>query len=137
MASCTAVPRGNPGLAESGYSTYTNATWIKQGHYWFNLLEIALLDVKGEEGVYVIWNPAYLPRVVYVGQGDLAYRISEHRNNPKILKFAKDELLYVTWAKVLKKDQEGVERYLADTLDPLVGEEWPNVPGIFVNLPDL
>ncbi|MCY4580694.1 MAG: hypothetical protein OXD31_16825 [Chloroflexi bacterium] len=137
MTSRTTIPRGNPGLAESGYNTYANVAWIKQGYHWFNLLEIAWSDVKGEEGVYVIWHPVHLPRAVYVGQGDLEDRFSKHRNDPEILEYAEDKLLYVTWAHVLQIHREGVERYLADTYRPLVGKEWPKVPGTFVNLPEI
>ena len=137
MSSRTTIPRGNPGLAESGYSTCTNVTWVKQGYYWFNLLDITSSDVKGEEGVYVIWNPAYLPRAVYVGKGNLENRFYERKNDSRVLEYARDGVLYVTWANVLERYQEGVERFLADTYRPLVGEEWPNVPGIFVNLPEI
>ena len=137
MTSRTTISRGNPGLAASGYSTYTNVTWVKQGYHWFNLLEIAWSDVKEEEGVYVIWHPTYLPRAVYVGQGDLEDRFSKHRNDPEILEYAEDKLLHVTWAYVRQIYRDGVEKYLADNLDPLVGKDWPKVPGIVVNLPDI
>ena len=137
MSSRTIIPRGNPGLAGSSYSTYTNVTWVKQGYHWFNLLEIAWSDVKGEEGVYVIWNPAHLPRAVYVGQGNLDDRLYKHKNDSKVLAYARDGVLYVTWAKTLERYQDGVERFLADNFRPLVGKDWPNVPGIVVNLPDL
>jgi len=61
--------------------------------------------------------------------------LSEHRDNPKILKYREFGLLYVTWAKVSSHEMSGVEAYLANLLKPLEGERYPNVPFISVNSP--
>ena len=34
--------------------------------------------------------------------------------------------LKVTWAKVNANHMQGVEKYLSDVLDPVVGERFPN-----------
>ena len=75
------------------------------------------------------------PRVVRVGQGDIATRLGEHRNDPEILAYAKLGTLRVTWASVPANQRDGVEAYLADTWNPLVGERFPNVAPITVNSP--
>lgn len=43
--------------------------------------------------------------------------------------------IYVTWAEVAHRNLDGVERYLAETWNPLVGERFPDVDSIAVNSP--
>ena len=43
--------------------------------------------------------------------------------------------LYVTWASVQASQIDGVERYLANTWNPLVGDAHPDVNPIAVNSP--
>lgn len=109
--------------------------WIKCGRgagVWcdFANLNLASLD-NTDVGVYIIWRAAD-GRVVYVGQGDVAARIREHRLDPSIYTFAP---LNVTWASIEPTHRHGVERYLADRLQPLVGVTYPNVLPIYVNTP--
>ena len=85
------------------------------------------------EGVYIIWHEGQNPHVVYVGSGVIRDRLYEHREDERIQKYA-DLRLGVTWARVEKTSQPGVERYLADRWKPLVGEH-PQVPPIEVNSP--
>jgi hypothetical protein len=73
--------------------------------------------------------------VVYVGQGDVAARIADHRNNPEITAYASSGRLRVTWAAVQAAYRDGVERYLADTWNPLVGDVHPTAVPIAVNSP--
>jgi hypothetical protein len=54
--------------------------------------------------------------------------------NPKIQAYS-GLGLYATWAAVGLLHQHGVEHYLADQLDPLVGERHPDDHPIPVNLP--
>ena len=57
-----------------------------------------------------------------------------HRQNSEIQNY--EYLgLYVTWARVSEKYRDGVEAYLADKWDPIVGEHYPEVPPIEVNSP--
>ena len=88
-----------------------------KGTHWCKLGTLDLSTVT-EHGVYIIWTEASPgSRVVRVGQGDVADRLSAHRNDRKILKYGADDL-HVTWAVVPRKSRDGVERYLADTLSP-------------------
>jgi spore maturation protein SpmA len=86
------------------------------------------------QGVYIIWHGGSSARTVRIGQGDIADRLSAHRKDPEIL--AHSSLgLFATWAAVGRADRDGVEKYLADTLKPIVAERFPEVPSIPVNLP--
>jgi hypothetical protein len=86
------------------------------------------------EGVYIIWHAGANPAIVRVGQGVIKDRIAKHRTDPLINNY-KNEGLYVTWASVEKRFRDGVERYLAESLSPKVGDKFPDVQSIMVNLP--
>jgi hypothetical protein len=107
-----------------------NVQWVKcNGDNWCPLLHVNLSNVK-TSGVYAIWIGG--GNYVRVGKGDIAARITAHRNDPAI---TKHQNLYVTWATVSEWQRDGVERYLYDVCQPLVGERAPDVPAIAVNLP--
>ena len=111
--------------------------WIKcVGNVWCPLNDLDLGTVSGE-GVYVIWVTRYdrTSRCVYVGQGSIRDRLEFHRTNWEVQQFDVHGTLYVTWAAVSPLYQDGVEKYLADQLQPSAGERHPDVLPIAVNLP--
>lgn len=95
-------------------------------------LERVILDNVDVSGVYVIWNQSWTIRL---GQGDVASRLLEHRENHLITRHAAQGELWVTWAPVSALLQDGVERYLAERLQPKEGERFPAAAAIPVNLP--
>ena len=105
----------------------TNGTWLP--FETFNLSNVAAT------GVYVIWHGGQNPWTVRLGQGDIVDRIIAHRGDQKVLAYRSYGGLWVTWAEVSARSLDGVERYLADQLRPRVGEKFPNVAPIPVNLP--
>ncbi len=98
---------------------------------WFPFHTVNL-DNVGTQGVYIIWQGGAQPRVVYVGQGDVKYRLLSHRNRTDITRYSP---LYVTWASVPVAQRDGVERYLSDQWRPQVGDAHPDVNPIAVNAP--
>jgi len=72
--------------------------------------------------------------MVYVGQGNIRDRLGRHRDDPRIQAYTKFGL-YTTWASVESAKRDGVETYLADFYQPLVGERRPDAAPIRVNLP--
>ena len=86
-------------------------------------------------GVYVIWHGGAVPRVVRVGQGVVADRLTSHRKDAAVLSYEQSGILYVTWAAVPARLVDGVERYLAERLRPLVGDRFPQVAPVPVNSP--
>src|SRR5258708_39917037 len=107
--------------------------WAKlnDGWYQFDLVNINYVV----SGVYVIWHAGNPARSVKVGQGDINSRLSPHRNDPAIPAYRQSGRLYITWAAVPAHQIDGVERYLADYYKPLVGDRYPDVAPIPVNLP--
>ncbi len=81
------------------------------------------------KGVYIIWSN---DTVVRLGSGIIKDRIRDHRTNTQITKYPD---LKVTWAKVNANQMEGVEKYLAETLNPKIGDRFPDRTPIKVNLP--
>lgn len=84
-------------------------------------------------GLYVIWQNSHPHRVVRVGQGIIYSRISEHRSDRSILAHANPGLL-VSWARAEERHWDGIERFLADRYNPLVGDRFPNCAPIPVNV---
>ncbi len=80
-------------------------------------------------GVYIIWAGT---ETIRVGSGIIKNRLKEHRENPEIKAYSNP---MVTWAKVNGNQMEGVEKYLADSLNPKIGERFPDRTPIEVNLP--
>ena len=112
--------------------------WIQcKGDVWCPLNTVNLPHAHFDDmnGVYIIWHGGAKAKTVYVGQGFIRDRLTAHRNNPEIQQFASVGL-FVTWARVVQEDRrDGVERFLADRLCPIVGETHPVVAPIEVNLP--
>ena len=111
--------------------------WIKcDGDVWCPFASVNLLaqHFAGLEGVYVIWHGGGSPATVYVGQGQIAARLQDHRDDGRILAYGHLGLS-VTWAEVEIVYRDGVERYLIDALNPKVGARSPDVAPIAVNLP--
>lgn len=114
-----------------------NVNWIRYDTgLWCNLIDLDLdqRHFDNLEGVYIIWNGNTYDNVVRVGQGIIKDRLSAHRIDREILAYSQNGLL-VTWAVVDTRYRDGVERYLAETFNPEVGNRFPLVPSIMVNHP--
>lgn len=110
-----------------------NLAWGKCGTYWCNLLGQDFQVLADLIGVYVIWHTGTPARVVRVGQGIVRERLAAHQGDPEITSYTAHGDLRVTWAPQHQLD--GVEAFLAQRYQPLVGERFPNVTPIPVNLP--
>ncbi len=112
----------------------TNLSWIKSTENTWLRLPFNFASVTPTVGVYIIWHSGPVPRTVRVGQGDIASRLSAHSRDREIMAYS-GLGLYVTWAAVPTLYLDGVERFLAGRLDPLVGDRFPDRIPIPVNLP--
>ncbi len=110
--------------------------WIKSIDYkWLDLNRLDLRQVKGE-GVYVIWHGGLNPRVVRVGQGNLAEKLALHRQSPRLMWYASQGNLFVTWAEISSRvHRDGIEIYLTQLFAPLLVDRVPAVPPIPVRSP--
>lgn len=114
--------------------------WVKNSNnnQWFDLLRLNLEAqyFNNTEGVYVIWyaGPAEA-KVIKVGQGNIGDRLREHRTNPEIARYSHYGQLKVAWAIVPNQTtRDGVEAYLFESYNPLIGERSPSAQPISVNL---
>ena len=113
--------------------------WIKcQGEVWCKLRTVDLshshFDNRG--GIYVIWHGGLAPATVYVGQASsFRDRLGHHRRDPAIQSYQHYDL-YVTWASVDPMYRNGIERYVGEALNPIIGKNFPTATeAIRVNLP--
>lgn len=115
-----------------------NLNWIKcTNNQWCDFLNLDLdhSHFDNLEGVYIIWHGGVNPWVVRVGQGIIGDRLKNHREDTKILKY-KNLRLYVIWARINNsKQRDGIEKYLAEKWQPMVGTKFPDVLPIIVNSP--
>jgi hypothetical protein len=112
-------------------------SWIKcEGDVWCKLSTVNLSHehFNSMYGVYIIWHGGSNAATVRVGQGFIRDRLSAHRNDPEVQAYAR-HTLYVTWASVSSASRDGVEAFLSQRLQPLVGERFPSVAPFEVNLP--
>ena len=99
-------------------------------------------DVGGT-GVYIVRQTT--GPVVVVGQGVIKDRLSALRKDGRVLCYdSPGSPLLATWAIVQGMKQtrmlysaqlDGIERYLAETLKPLIGKSYPDVAPVPVPLP--
>ncbi|MEQ8397892.1 hypothetical protein [Thalassobaculum sp.] len=106
-------------------------TWARPPAIWFQL-DALLCSKISALGVYIIWRNG---RWIRVGQGDIGDRLSDHQNDPEITAHRQFGTLYATWATAPAVLMDGIERYLAEQIQPAVGQRFPDVPPVRVNLP--
>ena len=106
--------------------------WTKcQGDIWCDFFKLNLEHphFNNLNGVYIIWSGK---QVIRVGSGNIKERIAAHRNDLEITTFPD---LKVVWAKVDELNLKGVEKFLSESLNPLISERFPNDIPIPVNFP--
>ena len=111
--------------------------WIKcDGDQWCNLINLNLTHshFTNLEGVYIIWHGGQQPATVYVGKGNIADRLADHRQKAEFLQYSHLGL-FATWAQVIPSLQPGIESFLAHHLKPKIGQRYPLVPTIAANFP--
>ncbi len=99
---------------------------IDLNQYYFN----------NASGVYIIWYQTnfFGPMTVRVGQGRIKDRFSSYRSDYRFLNL-NNRNLFTAWASVIPPLQDGIEKYLGDTLKPLIADRFPTALPIKVNLP--
>lgn len=114
-----------------------NVTWNDcKGDVWCHLNSVNLSHEHFDnmEGVYIIWYEETERTVVRVGQGVIKDRIAAHRKDKDVQAY-KDLGLYITWASIAENNRDAVEAFLADELNPKVGDRFPDRKPLKVNLP--
>ncbi len=111
-------------------------SWTKcdDDNHWCDFELVDLTDITAK-GVYIIWHEGDPSRVIRIGQGDIAFRLGEHRRERQMLAYMSKGKLRVTWAAVSAAQRDGVEAYLSDVLPPLVEDVFPDAEPIAVSSP--
>lgn len=111
---------------------------------WHELIDVELARHIEDPtmGVYIIFYTTDQRekkfRTVRLGSGDVKDRLNEHKGDTEIVAYksaASNGALHVSWAKVPENQMLGVEKYLSEILNPVVGERFPDRTPIEVNLP--
>lgn len=85
------------------------------------------------EGIYIIWSGR--DAVIRIGSGHIRDRVNEHRADLDVTRFPE---LHVTWAKAESNLFQGIEKYLASQLRPLIPAEVPDdAEALIVNIPPI
>ncbi len=112
--------------------------WAKSiDNKWLNLSNLDLTNLHAT-GVYMIWHGGENPRIVRIGQGNIAARLAAHRLNHQIMRYVESGPMMVTWAEI--EDQamrDGIEAFLAKQFTPLIKDKVPEVRPIQASSPFL
>lgn len=115
--------------------TELTLSWKKTSDDRWTPLEFANFTNILDIGIYIIWYGGSPSKVVRVGQGIIKDRLSNHAIDKQILTYRSYGMLYVTWASVVPQYRDGIERYLGEMWNPLVGDRFPDAYPIAVNSP--
>ncbi len=112
--------------------------WVKSlDNKWLNLSKLDLTYVHAT-GVYIVWHGGPNPQIVRIGQGNIAARLSHHRLNIQIMRYADRGPLMVTWAEIRDQSlRDGIETYLCEQFRPLIKSRLPETSPIPARSPFL
>lgn len=110
--------------------------WMKSiDNKWLNFNQLDLTHIHAV-GVYIIWHGGENPQIVRVGQGNIASRLTAHRMNHQIMRFASRGPLMVTWAEIPEPARrDGIESYLVQQFSPLIRDRVTEAPPIAARSP--
>lgn len=110
--------------------------WAKSiDNKWLNLTNLDLTNLHAT-GVYMIWHGGENPRIVRIGQGNIAARLAGHRLNHQIMRFIESGPMMVTWAEIeTQAVRDGVETFLATQFPPLIKDKLPEVQPLQASSP--
>ena len=86
------------------------------------------------EGVFVVWRNRPDVATLRVGQGNIR-RMLQAALSDERLRDTPDDALFASWARVAPELRDGVEKYVADSYNPLFGRQFPYRIPIVSNLP--
>ncbi len=102
---------------------------------WLNLSHLDLTHIH-TTGVYVIWHGGATPRIVRIGHGNVASRLTAHKLNHQIMRYMTEGPVMVTWAEVADETKRvGVAHYLTQQFGPLVKDRTPEVAPVAARSP--
>jgi hypothetical protein len=107
-----------------------DVSWVTSDKgQFYNFLNLDLDDIElaGAGGVFVIWLGGRWPEWLFIGRtDDLAVTLQELQSDRAILRYERQDRLYVTWAEIRPEFWEGVVQYLNQVIPPAIPN--PNPP---------
>ena len=111
------------------FSEPMDPQWAKpgpKGYFSYIHLDPEEHGLDGTSGVFVIWHGGVRPEWLYVGSSaNLSSTLHELGKNSSLMEYESSGNLFVTWALIKKEFQDGVVRYLSDSLKPIISGDGP------------
>ncbi len=108
----------------------TNPHWAMTDAGKFHRLLITdpkKLGLAGVGGIVVLWHGGLKPKWLYVDKSrDLGRDLDSYLDNDEITEYEDRGGVFVSWAMVRPEYQDGVLKYLLETMEPLL--DHPNPP---------
>ncbi|MBL6932714.1 MAG: hypothetical protein ISR45_07165 [Rhodospirillales bacterium] len=108
----------------------TNPHWARTPAGKFHRLLITdpvKLRLDGQSGIIVLWHGGLKPKWIYVDKSkNIASDLDAYMDNDEIMEYERRGGVFVSWALVRPEYQDGVLKYLLESMSPLV--DHPNPP---------
>jgi len=84
------------------------------------------LGLAGSSGIIVLWSGGLVPKWLYVDKSsDLARDLDEYPDNEEIMEYDVRGGVFVSWALIRPEYQDGVLKYLLESMTPLIDHPKP------------
>ncbi|NQU57064.1 MAG: hypothetical protein HQ513_07500 [Rhodospirillales bacterium] len=107
----------------------TNPHWAMTATGKFHRLLITdpeKLGLGGASGIVVLWSGGLKPRWLFVDKSsDLARELDTYLDNDEIMKYDGRGGVFVSWAMIRPEFQDGVLKYLLETMAPIIDHPKP------------
>lgn len=107
----------------------TNPHWALTAAGKFHrllIIDTEKLGLGGASGIYVLWHGGIRPKWIYVDKStDLSRDLDIAVDNDEIMEYDNRGGVFVSWALVRPEFQDGVLKYLLDTMEPLIDHPKP------------
>jgi len=107
----------------------TNPHWAKTAGGKFHRLLLAdpeKLGLSKVSGIVVIWHGGIKPEWIYVDKSrDLARDLDTYVDDDEIMEYESRGGVFVSWAMVRPEYQDGVLKYLLQSMDPIIPHPSP------------
>lgn len=114
--------KDKPGSAYTGPPIEVD--WVRNSRGKFHRLlhlDTTSEGLKGLSGVFVIWHSGVKPGWVYVGRASsLASALDTAQEDEDINEYEINGGLYVTWSSIVEQHQNGVVKFLNNSMKPKV-----------------
>ena len=107
----------------------TNPRWAKTpGGKFHRLLfaDLGNLGISGASGIIVLWHGGLKPKWIYTDKSrDICRDLDAYLDNDEIMEFDIRGGVFATWALVRPEYQDGVLKYLLQSMSPVIDHPKP------------